>query len=238
MMNVGYFSAANRYNPFGHMWSLSIEEQFYLIFIPLMMVVIKKKIIHQRKLLILIILMLITYKLTLVGMAVSPEVIYLDFLSRAWALIVGVSIHYFRPELERLLSPKIKMLRVVFIVSLVSVPFLPTANSQIIVFIKEFFAVLVAVYFIILSTCKNVEFSRAASFYIAALDPIRLFGIISYGFYLFHVPVIVLMRWSVGTLKLGDILFAFFISLLIAMFSYHFIEKRIIALGKFQFDNK
>ena len=82
----GYFEAEYISNPFLHLWSLGIEEQFYIVW-PLLIFAFRKS--KRNLLLVLLGLSLASFAYSILILNVRPEAAFLSPLSRFWELSVG-----------------------------------------------------------------------------------------------------------------------------------------------------
>ncbi|OOY21205.1 hypothetical protein BMI86_01080 [Thioclava sp. DLFJ5-1] len=94
--SVNYFTAGAQLNPLLHSWSLSLEEQFYLV-TPLAMLIIPRR--HWP------LLLLGALAISLAGCLVlaprSPVASFFLLPTRAWELMAGAVVMLFEPRIER-----------------------------------------------------------------------------------------------------------------------------------------
>jgi len=84
----GYFDVAAKTKPLLHLWSLGIEEQFYIVF-PLLLWCCAKK--HFRIVTVIIALCIVSFLLNLYSMASSAANFYSP-VTRAWELLAGAAL--------------------------------------------------------------------------------------------------------------------------------------------------
>ena len=85
---AGYFDAAAQSKPLLHLWSLGIEEQFYLVW-PLSLVLLWKK--RTRMLAAISILTVASFGVNLVLVNVLPSATFYLPITRIWELLVGAA---------------------------------------------------------------------------------------------------------------------------------------------------
>jgi peptidoglycan/LPS O-acetylase OafA/YrhL len=96
----GYFEPASEYKPLLHLWSLGIEEQFY-IFFPLLLALLWRT---NRVMFWIAVLTGFSFLLNLIGTRRDPLANFYAPVTRAWELLVGAALAYvsvFRPEMLR-----------------------------------------------------------------------------------------------------------------------------------------
>lgn len=215
--NLDYFAPSTDLNPFAHTWSLSVEEQFYLIF-PIFVWILRRPQAKGTS--------LITFSLILV--AVSSVALYLIVPNqtiashyllqyRAWELAAGslAFLHKTNSRKTRIKLPFVSEMGLALIVFLIVGPaFLDTRATK---FVLVFLTVLLLVHLD----------ERDLAIKALTLKPIVKIGLISYSLYLWHQPIITLSKWTVGQhFWLVPIQIALIYA--IANFSYKWIEQPII----------
>lgn len=86
MTESGYFDFSSESKPLLHLWSLSIEEQFYLVW-PLALMLASRQKFDTKKLTLL--LLLASFSLNVAMVERSPTSTFYSPASRAWELLVG-----------------------------------------------------------------------------------------------------------------------------------------------------
>tara|TARA_B100001093_G_scaffold178961_1_gene171597 strand:- start:1456 stop:3327 length:1872 start_codon:yes stop_codon:yes gene_type:complete len=179
----GYFSTNDELKPLLHLWSLSVEEQFYLFF-PIFLFFLYKIYNKPKYYLIgIIIVSIISFYLNLYFLPNRDTVFFL-FPTRIWQFGIGAALA---------ISPSIKIknlyldyLYLIFALTLISynfiylIDFLPDASLMCIgiglILIREF-------------NQKNL-LSK-----IFQIKPIIFIGLISYSLYLWHWPIISFLKY-------------------------------------------
>jgi peptidoglycan/LPS O-acetylase OafA/YrhL len=223
-----YFDILSQPSPLQHLWSLAIEEQFYLLW-PLVIVAVMGLARASRRVLV---------GLTVAGIVVSqlsmallydegnPSRAYYGTEARAHTILVGCLLALLltgRPEFGT------RVRRVVTAAGAVAFGVCLVAWSQMEAGPRLFyggdlaFALVAAV--VILAAVQPAGFVRS----FLGLGPFRYVGRISYGLYLWHWPVIVFMTAEDTGLS-GQALNAFRLALTaaITVVSFHFLEQPIL----------
>lgn len=98
----GYFDTSAELKPLLHLWSLSIEEQFYLVF-PLLLILAHR--IYLNPFLIILTCLIGSFLLNINQIENIPNKVFFHPHTRAWELLIGSSIAYInlylRPEFDR-----------------------------------------------------------------------------------------------------------------------------------------
>ena len=83
----GYFQSSSEYDPMLHMWSLSVEEQFY-IFYPILLLVIVRN-LKRNPLTTIILISAASFALAVWGVLNMPNPTFFWLPTRAWELGLG-----------------------------------------------------------------------------------------------------------------------------------------------------
>ena len=239
---LDYFDSFGAQSPFKHLWSLAIEEQFYMFF-PLIFLIFnrrKKEEGEQSSLnknfiyivLGLILMSLITHILLFDINNINR--IYFGTDTRAFSLLVGVVGALIYP-MDKLSSPTNAKESVLYsVVSLTSISTLIavmfyTSEYNTWLYKGGFLLVAILGLIIIISSGKQHTFiSKALSF-----RPIVFIGKISYSLYLWHFPIIVLTTpvSEIGNPNLFYVTLRIILTFIAATLSYLFVETPIRKLG-------
>ncbi|MFY0618587.1 acyltransferase family protein [Shimia sp.] len=184
LTRIDYFNPEAKYDPLIHTWSLGIEEQFYLI-IPLLLLLLWRW--RPRYLMpVLALLALASFGIALVTAAeFRMEAFYL-LHTRAWELLVGVLVAWSqrnRPLPTGMHSPAFSMGLLLIVWGLWSVP--PTAPWPGLWTLPTVIGTVLVLWAPQAAPSLRKILSNA---------PMRFLGLISYSLYLWHQPVISLLK--------------------------------------------
>lgn len=212
----GYFDIASTEKPLLHIWSLSLEEQFYFIF-PFLMWFIYK---YLAKYALQAITSLIIISLSCSLISYQIDAYYLPHV-RAYELLIGsfAAIWNSRQSIHSVLH-KYSYYVTTFAVILIMVCLsLPDGKEH----FERHFAICCASAWLIVGN-KNNFLQR-----FLALRPIVWIGLISYPLYLWHWPILALLRYANMSASLHTSIIAFVIPLtiLISLVSYKWVEMPI-----------
>jgi len=220
-LTAGYFEAPAATKPLLHTWSLAVEEQYYLIFPFLMFLVGRRS--RGTIQIVLGALALLSFGASVAGasgMFDQQEATFYLLPTRLWELLLGVLAVETRLGLldrrgvrETLSAIALIMIGLSILLYTPDTPFpglaaLPPCLGTAI---------------LLITGAHGESIARRG----LALKPIVFFGLISYSLYLWHWPLIVLLKEGLPTSELPHRLqlAAFLLSVALAWFSWRVIER-------------
>jgi len=219
LREAGYFDNAADTKPMLHLWSLAIEEQFYLAW-PLVLMFFKRLPRWLLPVLVVLLLSSFAYSLSLVFKG-NLDLDFYSPLSRSWELFLGASLAFGMSRQVAVSTPSRNMAGYVGLILVVmsacfldkSMPFPgylalpPTLGAALILFAG-----------------MQSNLNRV----LLASRPLVSIGLISYPLYLWHWPLLSFARiLESQTPGLGLRLFLVLSSFVFAWLTYQFVEKPI-----------
>ena len=187
--SLDYFAQAAQSNVFTHTWSLGVEEQFYFVYPALFWVTTGGRLARSKKALALVICVLgvASYLAFHKTFATSPSFTYFFSPLRFWELALGCLLCVGRESrlvlgLRRVMA----WLGPLPLVALLACLWIPESR------LVQGTTTAVVLTGLLLVAPGGLGLS------VLTAPPLRHVGLISYSLYLWHWPVLVLARWSVG----------------------------------------
>jgi len=223
----GYFNNDSEGNPFLHTWSLSIEEQFYIV-LPLVILATRYSLAAFKTTIVVLFIVSMALMLFSGDLIYDREERFFATSFRVWELALGALV-FLLVQHRGMLS---------------AIPFAPILGMMLVlgpVFLLEKgvlypgWVTLIPTFgvAVLIATCTP-ETSRTGRF--LASRPMSYVGRISYGTYLWHWPLIVFVKYVGVDLSDASRAGLFFVSLALGALSYHLVEKPVrkirIATGK------
>ncbi|GIP26840.1 acyltransferase [Paenibacillus sp. J23TS9] len=227
---VSYFESFGPASPIGHLWSLSIEEQFYVIW-PLILV-FGIKITHRRGKLFFLILVCAAASALAMAMiyvpGTDPSRVYYGTDTRAFALLVGAALAVVWPSQKLSGSISSGARSVLDIVGGLGMVVLVVLIYQTNEYDDSLYpGGLLLISFITVVVIAVLAHPASLLGRLMGLRPLRWLGVRSYSLYIWHYPVIILTNPGVNT-EGPDVLLIIFqlaLSLVLAALSYRFVEE-------------
>ncbi len=228
---VGYFEGAAEEKPFLHIWSLSVEEQFYFVFPIFLLLLFKSPFLWKHRIKVLVGLFLflsLSSFIDLQKFGITWEVYYLPHL-RFIELLIGSFLAIALYDKRVILSNRGGVNKFLSLVSLFVLIF-SLFDTHIINFSQPFFpgisAIIpcTAVAVLLFANQDNHIVSRAFS------NPLVVWvGKISYSLYLWHWLILAFVHyfWGEGELSPQLILVVLVLSFVFASLSYYLVEQPI-----------
>ena len=225
----GYFDAPSGHKPFLHLWSLGIEEQFYLTW-PIALILLNK--LNRARLPILIGLTLLSFVLNVIATTQDHNTAFYMPVTRFWELAAGGILAYctlhHQDLLSRLLGRRVShgianyAFQIGLFMILMGVLLVDKQSAY-----PGYWALMP-----VLGTCLILygQPGCVSKAQILANRPLVFIGQISYGIYLWHWPVLVVMHLSDLTSGLAKFL-ALVLSVLLAYASYRLVELPFKAIA-------
>jgi len=216
----GYFAPSSQLNFLLHTWSLSVEWQFYLIY-PLVWTGLGmwlKRGSYLLPMMVLAIFWLLSLACMYYYVQVKESFAFYMFPARAWELLTGAFAFFWGPVLIKRWSLRLR--NILGIVLLLSLLFCMSGYLQIGRWGWPSLTTLlpVGLAFFVLVISPEYPFFR---------NKLVVYGArISYSWYLWHWPIVVLSTYFAWDQALRYRIFFFLVSIAVSALAYHLVEKR------------
>lgn len=215
---VGYFNAASELKPLLHLWSLGVEEQYYIVW-PILVGFIWKR--SHNFLWVVLPILLLSFLINVYAVNVRPEATFYLPITRFWELMVGsllayITLHGIRVFHNRITDNAISW--VGFSLLIIGVFWVDSEKN-----FPGWWALIptMGAFLLIYAGKHSWVNSR-----ILANKVIVFIGLISYPFYLWHWPLLAYSK-VLGLNETCDKLVVVLISFVLAYLTYVLIEKPI-----------
>ncbi len=220
---AGYFDRASEVKPLLHLWSLSVEEQFYIVLPAVILIVVRLR--HGSRIgIMLAVLCIASFSMNVVAMKSDPVGAFFFPHLRGWELLVGALVAVNVRSLPE--NGWIReMAALVGIGLIISAMFSISGDSD----LPKWFALPPVIGAALLIAAGPHTFVGGV------LLSQKLFvaiGLISYPLYLWHWPILVYLRIFEGRLPSVEArMVAVAVSVTFALATYQYIEKPIKSLA-------
>ncbi len=219
----GYFQTAAEAKPLLHLWSLAVEEQFYLV-APLLTFALWRL---SRAISVTAAISLAAISFALCVYFTAPDVnhAFYQMPMRAWEFLMGGAVGLAVPFARKL--PR-RALEAVAVLGLILIGYAVFGFTPATPFPSYWAAVPVLGATLVLLTGATDRPLFTARF--LSLSPFVGIGLVSYSYYLWHWPLLVFSRiYTFGTPdQFRDIYFGAVLPLVLAIFTYLFLERPLL----------
>jgi peptidoglycan/LPS O-acetylase OafA/YrhL len=205
---IGYFDVESIYKPVLHLWTLSVEEQYYVLWPLLLLIIFKQQLVKPIQVIILV--AIASFLANVYYINIHPEDVYLHTATRVWQLAAGSILGIY------LINKNLSENRVFFYIGVMLI--LISA-----LFINERLAY--PGWYALLPTLGALCFIYA-NVSLKQWGGMVEIGLISYPLYLWHWVVISFLYIYLGTTPGAlELLFAVILSFVLAFLTYRYIER-------------
>ena len=236
LRGVDYFGNHIAQSPFLHYWSLGVEEQFYLVWAPMLLGTVwlirlmrrarrrpSTDVITSKRpfIVLLTVVAIVSFLLSFLGSYILPAAAFYSLPTRAWQLAIGGLVALTAFGWQRI-SPRIAAIMGwtgLALILLACVWLSPsTVYPGTAALLPTFGAALV-----IAAGCARPDHGGGR---LLGLPPMRAIGRISYSWYLWHWPVLVLAPFALGhSLNLAERIIAAVLSAGLAWLTLRYLEN-------------
>jgi peptidoglycan/LPS O-acetylase OafA/YrhL len=224
--DVDYFAPITRELPLLHLWSLSVEEQFYFIFPIILVLIAKPKALREnyKKYVLGALIAIFLASVLSAEYGLNQDQLkkwtFYSLTSRASELLIGAF----------LAVTNIKIYNKFWAEVFAAVGLIALAGSLIFINQQMRFPGLIAMIPCLATACIILAHGQCKTNIskILTLKPMVFFGLISYSLYLYHWPLIAFFKYSTedATSKFFQAGFIFIASVILAYLSWRYIELR------------
>jgi len=218
--DTSYFAAASNELPLLHLWSLGVEEQFYIFWPIILMLVYRAK---NSKLFISISIIIAASSLLLAEILYteSPSFVYYMLPTRAGELLIGaITAQIILTYGEKSIAPTITIIASITGLSLIFLSFFLLTEEQVFPGLRAI-PPTVGTALLILSGNYNINWPSR----LLMLPPMVKMGLISYSAYLWHWPLLSYMHYAQIEINFLSGLLVLMLTMFLALLSYLYIEK-------------
>lgn len=226
--SVSYLETATQPSALQHFWSLSVEEQFYIVW-PILLVaatlIARRRRVSTRRAVVgaVVVLGALSFVWSLVHTATDPDVAFFDTTARAWQFAVGGAI--------AMLPVRFRLPSAAAWVGIGCIAVSTFAFSDSTAFPGFAAALPTLGAGLVIATASDEDAPWSWAF-LSRFGPVRWLGDVSYSAYLWHWPLIVLVPLAMGrALDTRAKVLIIVTTLILAFLSERYVEKPFRTTG-------
>lgn len=214
----GYFDTLSELKPLLHLWSLAIEEQFYIVW-PFFIILLwrKKKIVPF----VIVIVLIISFLISISMLKINPTGAFYSPLSRFWEILLGAALAFFQQNKST--QPKIHPLKhFQSMIGLILIAFAVLTFNEKTAF-PGWYALLPAIGTLLIINTPKSSFLNSK---ILSSRLLVFVGLISYPLYLWHWPLLSIARiTNEGTPNNKIIMCILLLSFILSTLTFIIVER-------------
>jgi len=221
--STDYLQAGQPPSPFQHFWSLSVEEQFYIVWPALLILLLwKSRDRHARAIVAISTLSVISLSLCIWQTTQSQPWAFFGLHTRAWELGVGALVALSWKHIEQLPT---NFRALVGWLGLFAIVVSGLMITEKLAFPGKLALLPVVATALVLMAGQNAHWGPQR---ILSLKPLQWIGARSYSIYLWHWPVLIIAESHAGRdLRVSERIIAIAAAIIAASLSHHFLENPV-----------
>jgi peptidoglycan/LPS O-acetylase OafA/YrhL len=218
--DTGYFAADSAQTPLLHLWTLGVEEQFYILW-PLLLMLVYRRTWARAFMVVAGSAALVSFVFGQLWFQYDPSFVYYMLPSRAGELLLGALLALaVLHGIEKNIPAKAVMPMATVGLLLVAVSLFVLNEEMVFPGMTALPPTLGATLLILAGHCADNRVSR-----LLQLKPLVAVGLLSYSAYLWHWPLLAFYRYGHAELGAGAALAIFGLTFVLAWLSYRLIER-------------